>query len=145
MHNSIKFIVKKKFMQILNKYITILLILGFISSAGHTKEFINEEPVYHVVLIWLKTYRNEMRINKIISASKELKNIPGVLEVSTGKVLRSSRVIVDDTFDVSIIIKFASKEYLKDYLVHPIHIKIANEVIKPLANKITVYDSIIQE
>jgi hypothetical protein len=145
MHNSIKFIVKKKFMKILNKYITILLILGFISAAGHTKEFTNEEPVYHVVLIWLKTYRNEMRINKIISASKELKNIPGVLEVSTGKVLRSSRVIVDDTFDVSIIIKFASKEYLKDYLVHPIHIKIANEVIKPLANKITVYDSIIQE
>ena len=145
MHNSIKFIVKKKFMKILNKYITILLILGFISSAGHTKEFINEEPVYHVVLIWLKTYRNEMRINKIISASKELKNIPGVLEVSTGKVLRSSRVIVDDTFDVSIIIKFASKEYLKDYLVHTIHIKIANEVIKPLANKITIYDSIIQE
>ena len=145
MHNSIKFIVKKKFMKILNKCIAILLILGFISSAGHTKEFINEEPVYHVVLIWLKTYRNEMRINKIISASKELKNIPGVLEVSTGKVLRSSRVIVDDTFDVSIIIKFASKEYLKDYLVHPIHIKIANEVIKPLANKITVYDSIIQE
>ena len=145
MHNSIKFIVKKKFMKILNKYITILVILGFISSAGHAEEFINEEPVYHVVLIWLKTYRNEMRINKIISASKELKNIPGVLEVSTGKVLRSSRVIVDDTFDVSIIIKFASKEYLKDYLVHPIHIKIANEVIKPLANKITVYDSIIQE
>ena len=145
MHNSIKFIVKKNFMKILNKYITILLILGFVSSAGHTKEFINEEPVYHVVLIWLKTYRNEMRINKIISASKELKNIPGVLEVSTGKVLRSSRVIVDDTFDVSIIIKFASKEYLKDYLVHPIHIKIANEVIKPLANKITIYDSIIQE
>ena len=132
-------------MKILNKCIAILLILGFISSAGHTKEFINEEPVYHVVLIWLKTYRNEMRINKIISASKELKNIPGVLEVSTGKVLRSSRVIVDDTFDVSIISKFASKEYLKDYLVHPIHIKIANEVIKPLANKITVYDSIIQE
>ena len=145
MHNSIKFIVKKKFMKILNKYITILLILGFVSSAGHTKEFINEEPVYHVVLIWLKTYRNEMRINKIISASKELKNIPGVLEASTGKVLRSSRVIVDDTFDVSIIIKFESKEYLKDYLVHPIHMKIANEVIKPLANKITVYDSIIQE
>ena len=43
------------------------------------------------------------------------------------------------------IIKFASKDYLKDYLVHPIHIKIANEVIKPLANKITVYDTIIQE
>ena len=98
-----------------------------------------------MVLIWLKTYRNEMRINKIINASKKLKEIPGVLEVSAGKVLRSSRIIVDDTFDVSIIIKFASKEHLRDYLVHPIHIKVANDVLKPLANKIIVYDSIIQE
>ena len=132
-------------MKILNKYISVLIVLGLVCSTSYAEEFKNEDPVYHVVLIWLKTYRNEMRINKIINASKELKNIPGVLEVSTGKVLRSARVIVDDTFDVSIIIKFASKEYLKDYLVHPIHIKIANEVIKPLANKITVYDTIIQE
>ena len=132
-------------MKTLNKYIAILIIFGFATSSSYAEEFVNEKPVYHVVLIWLKTYRNEMRINKIINASKELKNIPGVLEVSTGKVLRSARVIVDDTFDVSIIIKFASKEYLKDYLVHPIHIKIANDVIKPLANKITVYDTIIQE
>ena len=107
-------------MKTLNKYIAILIIFGFTTSSSYAEEFVNEKPVYHVVLIWLKTYRNEMRINKVINASKELKNIPGVLEVSTGKVLRSARVIVDDTFDVSIIIKFASKEYLKDYLVHPI-------------------------
>jgi len=132
-------------MKILNKYISVLIVLGLVCSTSYAEEFKNEDPVYHVVLIWLKTYRNEMRINKIINASKELKNIPGVLEVSTGKVLRSARVIVDDTFDVSIIIKFESKEYLKDYLVHPIHIKIANEVIKPLANKIIVYDTIIQK
>lgn len=132
-------------MNTMKKYISILIIVGFMISPCHAEDLAKEEPVYHVVLIWLKTYRNEMRINKIINASKELKNIPGVLEVSTGRVLRSSRVIVDDTFDVSVIIKFASKEYLKDYLVHPIHIKIANEVIKPLANKITVYDTIIQE
>ena len=144
MHNSINLYLRN-IMKTLNKYIAILIIIGFVTPSGYAEEFVNEKPVYHVVLIWLKTYRNEMRINKIINASKELKNIPGVLEVYTGKVLRSSRVIVDDTFDVSIIIKFASKEYLKDYLVHPIHIKIANEVIKPLANKITVYDTIIQE
>ena len=119
--------------------------MGFMSTPSFAEEYNTEEQVYHVVLVWLKTYRNEMRINKIIEASKELKNIPGVLEVSTGRVLRSARVIVDDTFDVSIIIKFASKEYLQDYLVHPIHVKIANEVIKPLANKITIYDTIIQE
>tara|TARA_B100001248_G_scaffold256179_1_gene236850 strand:+ start:1185 stop:1583 length:399 start_codon:yes stop_codon:yes gene_type:complete len=132
-------------MKRVNKYISVLLIMGFMNTPSFAEEYNTEEQVYHVVLVWLKTYRNEMRINKIIEASKELKNIPGVLEVSTGKVLRSARVIVDDTFDVSIIIKFASKEYLQDYLVHPIHVKIANEVIKPLANKITIYDTIIQK
>ena len=132
-------------MKRVNRYISVLLIMGFMNTPSFAEEYNTEEQVYHVVLVWLKTYRNEMRINKIIEASKELKNIPGVLEVSTGKVLRSARVIVDDTFDVSIIIKFASKEYLQDYLVHPIHVKIANEVIKPLANKITIYDTIIQE
>ena len=132
-------------MKLIAKYTSIILALSLTCFPSQADNFKNEDPVYHVVLIWLKTYRNEMRINKIINASKELKNIPGVLEVSTGKVVRSARVIVDDTFDVSIIIKFASKEYLKDYLVHPIHVKIANEVIKPLANKITIYDTIIQE
>ncbi|MBT7543560.1 MAG: Dabb family protein [Gammaproteobacteria bacterium] len=132
-------------MKKLNTYVVIFIIFGFISSSSYSEELKNENPVYHVVLIWLKTYRNEMRINKIINASKKLKEIPGVLEVSAGKVLRSSRIIVDDTFDVSIIIKFASKEHLRDYLVHPIHIKVANDVLKPLANKIIVYDSIIQE
>ena len=132
-------------MKSISKYISIFITLILISLPLKAEEFKNDEPVYHIVLIWLKTYRNEMRINKIINASKELKNIPGVLEVTTGKVLRSSRVIEDDTFDVSVIIKFASKDYLNDYLVHPIHVKIANEVIKPLANKITVYDTGIQE
>ena len=132
-------------MKSISKYISIFITLILISLPLKAEEFKNDEPVYHIVLIWLKTYRNEMRINKIINASKELKNIPGVLEVTTGKVLRSSRVIVDDTFDVSVIIKFASKDYLNDYLVHPIHIKLANEVLKPLANKITVYDTGIQE
>tara|TARA_B100001027_G_scaffold133254_1_gene92272 strand:+ start:42 stop:440 length:399 start_codon:yes stop_codon:yes gene_type:complete len=132
-------------MKSISKYVSIFITLILISLPLKAEEFKNDEPVYHIVLIWLKTYRNEMRINKIINASKELKNIPGVLEVTTGKVLRSSRVIVDDTFDVSVIIKFASKDYLNDYLVHPIHVKIANEVIKPLANKITVYDTVIQE
>ena len=132
-------------MKSISKYIAIFITLILVSLPLKAEEFKNDEPVYHIVLIWLKTYRNEMRINKIINASKELKNIPGVLEVTTGKVLRSSRVIVDDTFDVSVIIKFASKDYLNDYLVHPIHVKLANEVLKPLANKITVYDTVIQE
>ena len=59
-------------MKKLNTYVVIFIIFGFISSSSYSEELKNENPVYHVVLIWLKTYRNEMRINKIINASKKL-------------------------------------------------------------------------
>ena len=63
-------------MKSISKYISIFLTLILVSLPLKAEEFKNDEPVYHIVLIWLKTYRNEMRINKIINASKELKNIP---------------------------------------------------------------------
>ena len=126
------------------KFISFIVLLCLLASPVIAENKISKDPVYHVVLVWLKTYRNQERINKIIGATKELKNIPGVLEINAGKVLRSSRVIVDDTFDVGIIMKFASAEDLENYLIHPLHVKIANEVIKPLANRIVVYDTIIK-
>ena len=80
----------------------------------------------------------------MIADASQYSNIPAVLEFNAGIVVRSSRVIVDDTFDVGIIMKFASAEDLENYLIHPLHVKIANEVIKPLANRIVVYDTIIK-
>ncbi|MBH32752.1 MAG: stress protein [Gammaproteobacteria bacterium] len=130
---------KKKY-----KFISFIVLLCLLTSPVIAENNISKDPVYHVILVWLKTYRNQERINKIIEATKELKNIPGVLEINAGKVLRSSRVIVDDTFDVGIIMKFASSEDLENYLIHPLHVKIANEVIKPLANRVVVYDTIIK-
>ncbi len=130
-------------MKKIKKYILILIIFTITASFSYAKDYKNTDLVYHVVLLWLKSYNDEEKISKIIHESKQLRDIPGVLEVSSGKVLKSERVVVDDTFDISIIIKFAAKEYLKDYLVHPIHVKFADEMIKPLVNKITIYDSII--
>ena len=83
-------------MKSISKYLSIFITLILISLPLKAEEFKNDEPVYHIVLIWLKTYRNEMRINKIINASKELKNIPGVLEVTTGKVLRLSLIHISE-------------------------------------------------
>ena len=115
------------------------------SPLSLANEYAAKDPVYHVVLVWLKKYRDNDRISKIIEESKVLEKIPGVLSVNPGKVHRSSRVIVDDTFDVGIIIKFATAEDLKNYLIHPIHVKLVNDVIKPLANKVLVYDIVVKD
>ena len=46
--------------------------MGFMNTPSFAEEYNTEEQVYHVVLVWLKTYRNEMRINKIIEAIPKL-------------------------------------------------------------------------
>ena len=126
---------------------SILIFTILFSPLSLANEYAAKDPVYHVVLVWLKKYRDNNRISKIIEESKVLEKIPGVLSVNPGKVHRSSRVIVDDTFDVGIIIiiKFATAEDLKNYLIHPIHVKLVNNVIKPLANKVLVYDIVVKD
>ena len=46
--------------------------MGFMNTPSFAEEYNTEEQVYHVVLVWLKTYRNEMRINKITTKSNKL-------------------------------------------------------------------------
>jgi len=60
-------------MKKLNKYISIFIILGLTNIPSFADEYKSEDQVYHVVLVWLKTYRNEMRINKLLMQVKNLK------------------------------------------------------------------------
>ena len=96
--------------------------------------------VSHVVLVWLKEVGNKQQINKLIEVSHDFQSIPGVLSVNVGESLSSDRPIVDDSFDVGIVMTFKNEADLKAYLVHPQHKKVVKEVIKPLIKKILVYD-----
>ena len=94
----------------------------------------------HVVLCWLKESGNSQHREEIIAVSKTFRNIPGVLDVRAGQVVPSDRAIVDDSFDLGIIITLADSQRLKGYLVHPIHQKAVEEVILPLVRRTVVYD-----
>ena len=80
-------------MNTVKKYISILIILGFMITPCHAEEFIKEKPVYHVVLIWLKTYRSEMRINKIIEAIIPEKDVDGFSSENVGKLSQNKSFI----------------------------------------------------
>jgi hypothetical protein len=49
---------------------------------------------------------------------------------------------VDDSFDVGLVMRFANQADLSAYEKHPMHVKAVNEVLKPLAAKLLVYDVI---
>jgi hypothetical protein len=98
--------------------------------------------VSHVVLCWLKEPGNEAQRQKLIETSKTFRDIPGVVSVESGVAVPSSRPVVDSSFDVGVIMRFEDQRALDTYEAHPTHQKAVNEVLRPLAGKIVVYDVI---
>jgi len=96
--------------------------------------------IQHIVLFWLKDPGNAEHRRRIVAATRELATIPGLLAVSAGPVIASNRPIVDDSFDVGVVMRFDSEAAMRAYLVHPRHKKAVAEVIRPLVKKIQVYD-----
>ena len=94
----------------------------------------------HVVLVWLKDAGNAEQRARIIEVSRSFRSIPGVLDVQAGKAVASDRGIVDDSFDVGILVVVPDERRLREYLDHPIHQKAKNDVLVPLVEKILVYD-----
>jgi hypothetical protein len=99
--------------------------------------------VEHVVLIWLKKPGNVADRAKAISAAQRFpKEIREIEHFSVGQPLASERPVVDDSFDVGLVMRFANQADLSAYEKHPMHVKAVNEVLKPLAAKLLVYDVI---
>jgi len=96
--------------------------------------------VHHIVLCWLKEPGNAEHRRQIVEASRSFRQIPGVLDVRAGEAIESDRDIVDDSFDVAIVLAFADTERLAEYLAHPVHQKAKHDVLLPIVERIVVYD-----
>ena len=120
------------------KGLLLLTLLAFSGCAGLGTR--HDGALQHLVLIWLKDAGNAEQRARIIEASKSFRDIPGVLDVQAGKAVASERDIVDDSFDVGILVVVPDERRLREYLDHPIHQKAKNDVLVPLVEKILVYD-----
>ena len=119
-------------------FIATFLILTVGCVSNHQSE--REQALSHVVLCWLKEPGNTEHRNQIIEVSKTFTKIPGVLDVRVGKVIESNRSIVDDSFDVGILVVVLDAKRLQEYLDHPIHQNAKRDVLLPLVEKVLVYD-----
>lgn len=99
-----------------------------------------EGNINHVVLVWLKEPGHAAHRQRIIEGSRRLRDIPGVMEVTVGAVVPSDRAIVDDSFDVGLVMTFASREAMQAYVDHPAHRRIVKEQFMPVVERILVYD-----
>ena len=120
------------------RHLLLLTFLAVTGCAGPGQR--HDGALQHVVLIWLKDAGSVEQQAKIIEVSRSFRDIPGVLQVQSGKVVASDRGIVDDSFDVGILVVVPDERRLAEYLAHPIHQRAKNDVLMPLVEKVLVYD-----
>ena len=127
----------------IKKYLPFLLLLSLFFS-GCFSGFQNkkEDPkiLTHVVLCWLKDAGNSEQRDRVIKMTETFNDIPSVLGARAGGPIRSERSIVDDSFDVGIIVEVRDEKGLQEYIDHPIHQKAKDEILLPLIERVLVYD-----
>ena len=121
-------------------YLFVALLIFVSGCATTSKEPVINDPVKHVVFLWLKEPGNMEQRQQIIAQTQTFRDIPGVMRVSAGEVIASEREIVDDSFDVGLTLTFSSVDDMNAYLTHPLHKDAVRNVLKPLVRKIVVYD-----
>jgi hypothetical protein len=97
--------------------------------------------VEHVVLVWLKNPGNAADRATVIATAKMFQaEIRQIQHLSVGAAVPSDRPVVDDSFDIGLVMRFASKADMDAYEKHPVHVKAVKEVLAPIAKKLLVYD-----
>lgn len=101
--------------------------------------------VSHVVLCYLKNKGNAADRQRILEATRALREIPGVYDIEVGYPLASERPVVVSDYDVGIIVIFRDEAAMRAYETHPKHQQAVKDVLQPLTSKIVVYDFVNQE
>ena len=120
-------------------FVAVLLASMLINYNPANAEF-SSKGVIHTVFLWLKEPKNDQHRHQLLRASDQLRAIPGVVDIRYGETIASDRAIVDDSFHVGIYIYFSDVEAMNRYIVHPRHKRLVEQALKPIVDRIVVYD-----
>ena len=94
----------------------------------------------HVVIFWTKPDQTTAADQLVAGAEQYLRKIPGIVHFHAGRVARSDRPVVDQSYDVALNIVFKDKKAQDDYQAHPSHVEFVEKVFKPNCARCVVYD-----
>lgn len=119
--------------------------LAFFGLASAPSVFASAKPkkvidgrFVHMVFFWMSEGANPQELR--IATEKFLKKVPEVMSYHLGEPAGTPREVVDNTYGVSLIVTFKSKEDQDAYQVNNDH-KIFIEENKHLWTKVQIYDS----
>lgn len=101
--------------------------------------------IEHAVYVWLKRPGNARDRAALVAATDELRKSTGLIRsFHHGGPVPSDRPVVDDTFDLAIIMRFTNRQALAAFEKHPGHQKAKTEILQPLTRKVLIYDTALE-
>jgi hypothetical protein len=116
-----------------------------IDKAAFSLHFFATLPIFapmfsHVVIFWTDP-DDPLSTDKLIAGAEQyLKPIPGVEKFHIGRMVKSHRPVVEQTYQVALNLIFPTKQAQDDYQVHPLHIEFVEKVFKKVCKRCVVYD-----
>lgn len=118
---------------------SVLVLIYLLTGCAHYCPELHN-PVRHVVLLWYNDAVMEQEKQQVETETLKLRSIPQVVSIITGRAVPSERPIVDDSFDLAILMTFRSVEDLNRYRVDPQHEQFVERYIQGKVMKLLVYD-----
>jgi hypothetical protein len=104
-----------------------------------------EGSVEHAVFVWLKRPGHAQDRAALVAATKDLQRSTGLIRtVRHGTAVPSDRPVVDDSFDLALLMRFDSRAALAAFETHPAHLRAKKELLQPLARKVVIYDTALE-
>jgi hypothetical protein len=94
----------------------------------------------HVVIFWTDPNDPQSADKLIAGGEQYLKPIPGVKVFHMGRMVKSHRPVVDQSYQVALNLVFESKQAQDEYQVHPMHVDFVEKVFKKVCQRCVVYD-----
>jgi hypothetical protein len=99
------------------------------------------DEIEHAVFVWLKRPGNEVDRAALVEGTKQLRKSTGLItSFRHGTPVPSARPVVDDTFDLALLMRFRNRDALTAFETHPAHLRAKKELLQPLARKVLIYD-----
>jgi hypothetical protein len=97
--------------------------------------------IEHAVFVWLKRPGNKADRAALVEGTKQLQKSTGLItSFRHGTPVPSARAVVDDSFDLALLMRFQSRAALAAFETHPDHLRAKKELLRPLSRKVLIYD-----
>lgn len=94
----------------------------------------------HTVIFWTDPAKLNAADELIAGAKKYLSQVPGIINFHVGKMVPSTRAVVEQSYQVGLSIHFDGKDSQDAYQTHPLHDQFIAEAFKPNCARVVVYD-----